>query len=75
MCLDGLSAITPSLNIIMSENRQEMVYYARDLCSFLVPNFTVPQVSIECGKIVGVNAASFGTLQALGSYAQALQCV
>ena len=72
MCLEGLSSITPSLNLILSENRQELVYYAKELCLFLQPNFSVPFPKIEMGKVVGINEASFGSLQHLVHYAHGL---
>jgi len=72
MCLEGLSSITPSLNLILSENRQELIYYAKELCLFLQPNFSVPFPKIEMGKVVGINEASFGSLQHLVHYAHGL---
>ena len=73
MCLEGLSSITPSLDLIMSDNRQELIFYAKELCLFLQPNFSVPFPKIEMGKVVGINEASFGTLQHLVHFSSSLQ--
>jgi len=64
LCLEGLVSC-PRLIDILDDNVSNLGLFSREVSCFVEPNFSTPKLSIENGKIVGVNDLSFGSIVAL----------